>query len=213
MMGIRHGRRMMGKVGAGFIVWAAACLAASYAMMSYDFRPGQLGTARTSWPVDSSLPRTPAHTTVVAFLHPRCVCSKATVNQLIRTVQRHPEVDVVVPVFVPPEPTADLSWERGAYVQTIRAALPSARVVFDAGGMEAQRFGAWTSGTILVYAPDGREVFRGGITNRRGGEDDNFGRQRLVRVLTASAEPLPAQGSPSPVFGCPIIKSGKEGGS
>ena len=203
----------MGKVGVGFMVWAAACLAASYAMMSYDFRPGPLGTARTSWPADSSLPRTAAHTTVVAFLHPRCVCSKATVNQLIRTAQSHPEVDVVVPMLVPPEPTADPSWEQGPYVETLRAALPAAHIVFDAGGAEAQRFGALTSGTILVYDPAGREVFRGGITNRRGGEYDNPGRQRLARLLTASAEGLPAQGGPSPVFGCPIIKSGKEGGS
>lgn len=202
----------MGKTGLGVVVWAAACLAASYATMSYDFGPGRLGAVRTAWPADSSLQRNPAHTTVVAFLHPRCVCSKATVDQLIRTVQARPDVDVVVPVFVPPEQTTDPSWEQGPYVQTIRTALPSASIVFDRGGAEAQRFEAWTSGTVLVYDPAGREVFRGGITNRRGGADDNPGRQRLARTLSVSTDALAAPGGPSPVFGCPIVTSGDEGG-
>ena len=200
---------MTAKTVVGVGVWVVACLAASGAMMGYDFRPGRLGGARMSWPADSSLHRDPAHTTAVAFLHPRCVCSDATVTQLIRTVKAQPGVEVVVPVFVPAESAAEAAWEQSPYVQRLRAALPQARIVFDRGGAEAQRFGAWTSGTVLVYDAAGREIFRGGITNRRGGEDENPGRQRFARTIAAPAEAAPAQASP--VFGCSILARTRDG--
>ena len=200
---------MMWKTGAVFAVWITACVTAAYAMMSYDFRPGLIGEARASWPADSSLPRSAARMTAVAFLHPRCVCSSATVTQLIRTLKTRAGVDVVVPVFVPADSAADAAWDQSPYVQRLRAELPRAAVVFDRGGAEAQRFGAWTSGTVLGYDPAGREVFRGGITSRRGGEDENPGRQRLARTLAAPDAANTTQ--PSPVFGCPILTGSSQG--
>ncbi len=105
------------------------------------------------------------------------------------------------------QPPADApdrnAWEQGEYVKTIRAAIPHASIVIDRDGVEARRFGALTSGTILVYDVHGQERFRGGITNRRGGEEDNQGRQTLARVL-AGEERLTRR-APSPVFGCPLV--------
>ena len=188
-------------------VWLSGCLAAFSTAMRYDFNPGRLGPPLIRWPEGTALTRTPGRETVVAFLHPRCVCTRASVTQLVRTLQRAPQADLIVSVFVPPaEPAADRpAWETGEYVQAVRQDLPQARVVFDEGGVEARRFGALTSGTMLVYSGDGREVFRGGITNRRGGEDDNPGLRRFARAVT-DAETAGATKS-SPVFGCPLIPS------
>ena len=84
----------------------------------------------------------------------------------------------------------------------IRAEAPEARIVFDRDGAEARRFGALTSGTVLVYDAQGRERFRGGITDRRGGEQDNPGLQRLASALTGARL---THGRPTPVFGCPLV--------
>ena len=186
-------------------VWLVGCLAASSVTMRYDFNPGRLGPPLIRWPEGTALTRTPGRETVVAFLHPRCVCTRASVTQLVRTLQRAPQADLIVSVFVPPaEPAADRSaWDAGEYVQAVRQGLPQARVIVDEGGVEARRFGALTSGTMLVYSGDGREVFRGGITNRRGGEDDNPGLRRFARAVT-DPESAGAAAS-SPVFGCPLI--------
>ena len=69
-------------------------------------------------------------------------------------------------------------------------------------------FGAFTSGSVLVYDATGRERFRGGITDRRGSDDDNPGLRRFVHVLDGGQ---PVAATPSPVFGCPLVASRDEG--
>jgi hypothetical protein len=185
-----------------FAVWLMACVAAGYVFMAQDFRPGQLGTPQAVWPTDSALSHAAGRLTAVAFLHPRCVCSNATIHQLVRTMRDRPDVSTVIAVFVPEGSAVDRAWDESRSVRELRASLPQASIVRDPGGAEARRFGAWTSGTIVVYDGTGREVFRGGITGRRGGEDENPGRQRLVRSLTGAIEPASGSG---PVFGCQIL--------
>lgn len=192
-------------------IWVAACLAATYAAMNYDFQPGRLGPRRASWPADTdysystALIRSPGKPAVLAFLHPRCVCTRATITQLLRTLEAHPGAELIVPVFTPLTLKDQRAWEESEYVKTIRAKFPDAQVVFDRGGVQAWRFGAFTSGTILVYDAQGKETFRGGITDRRGGERDNPGLQHFALALTGAA--ANAQEPPSPVFGCPLVAS------
>lgn len=184
------------------VFWLAACLAGSAWAMGYDFRPGSLGFPQVQWPSQSALKPAPGKMTVVAFLHPRCVCSKATVKQLIKTATPHPEVSVIVPVFAPAEPDGE-AWEQAEYVSMIRAGLPNAQVVMDRGGIEAKRFDAPTSGVILVYDSQAKEIFRGGITNRRGGEEDNPGLRAFAQTLsTGSRQRLLASAK---VFGCSLV--------
>ena len=183
-------------------IWLGCCLIGSLAVMRYDFTPGRLGPAQARWPNDTRLQRHEGTKTVVAFLHPRCVCTRATVTQLVRTLKAHPRAEVIAAVFVPEHPADRAGWEEGDYVKRLRAHVPSLRLVYDAGAAEAKRFGALTSGTVLVYDPEGHEVFRGGITNRRGGEEENPGLRRFARTLSEERQERAAS---SPVFGCPII--------
>ena len=186
-------------------LWLALCIAGGYLAMRYEFIPGRLGPHQERWPAQARLERHQGVQTTVAFLHPRCVCSKASLHQLIRAFTAHPTGELVVAVFVPAASAQREEWERGAYVQLIRERLSRATIVADPGGVEAVRFGALTSGTMLVYDPQGREVFRGGITERRGGEADNPSFQRFLHVL--AGEDRPAEVAPTPVFGCPLVKS------
>jgi hypothetical protein len=189
----------------GGLLWVGACAVSSYVMMAYDFVPGRLGAQRTSWPADTNLLKTSEGVTVVAFLHPRCICSRATVKQLVKTLADHPEATLIASVFVPQETTDGQAWEEGEYVKALRAQLPQVEIVYDPGGVEAERFGALTSGTILVYDWQGREIFRGGITDRRGGERDNRGLRQLAQAIDRHKTLM--QGTPSPVFGCPLVAS------
>lgn len=200
-------------------LWLTICLVGTYVAMSYEFKPGRVGPRRTEWPTDvdysysTTFIRSPHKTTVLAFLHPRCVCTRATVTQLVRTVEAYPGATLIVPVFTPLDVQDRKAWEESAYVKTIRAEIPSAQILLDHGGVQAWRFGAYTSGTILVYDSKGKEIFRGGITDRRGGERDNPGLQQLALTLQGEAEA--AQGDPTPVFGCPLVapEDVEEGGA
>jgi hypothetical protein len=91
----------------------------------------------------------------------------------------------------------------------------------DEDGAEAARFGAATSGQVLVYGRDGALVFSGGITAARGHFGDNEGSKAIAHFV---ADPRPAaevrERSPAdasagnlartPVFGCPIFEAGAQ---
>lgn len=186
-----------------FGVWILLCAIASYAVMGFDFRPGLLGPALTAWPTETSLVRDPAGTTVLAFLHPRCPCTRATVQQLIKTIHSQGQAKLTAVFYMPANAKGAKEWEQGDYVQKIRAALPNAHILFDTDGQEAAKFGAMTSGTILAYDGKGREIFRGGITDKRGGERDNPGVRRFGNKLATGQ--FRAEEEPTPVFGCPLI--------
>jgi hypothetical protein len=73
-------------------------------------------------------------------------------------------------------------------------------VIFDQDAVEAKRFGAATSGQVMLYTASGDLAFRGGITGLRGHPGDNVGRQRLWAAL----EGRPPDRCDSLVFGCAL---------
>jgi hypothetical protein len=75
-------------------------------------------------------------------------------------------------------------------------------VVWDEGGAEARRFGATTSGHAVLYSPDGRLLFRGGLTGARGHAGDNANLDALAAVLDGAPSPH----INVPVFGCPLFE-------
>jgi hypothetical protein len=181
------------------VLWFAACLAGIYAAMGYDYKPGGLGDARSGWPEGTTLEKRAGRPALLFFMHPRCGCTEASVRQLAKVAASR-DAEVLVSCYVPAEAPDRRAWAEGPTLRALRQ-IPKARIRFDPDGAEARRFGAETSGTVLVYDPAGREIFRGGITDRRGGEADNPGIQRLARVLTAGRR---AAGAPTPVYGCPL---------
>ncbi len=68
-------------------------------------------------------------------------------------------------------------------------------------GDEARRFGAATSGHVMLYDAAGRLHFSGGITPARGHEGDSLGRDAVIDLIEAYRS---AGRRCSPVFGCPL---------
>jgi hypothetical protein len=78
--------------------------------------------------------------------------------------------------------------------------IPGVVPMVDDGAGLAHRFGARTSGQAVLYGPDGRLEFRGGITGARGHSGGNAGRTAVIACVTGGSPAL----ARAPVFGCAL---------
>jgi hypothetical protein len=107
-------------------------------------------------------------------------------------------VQAHIVLSTPPDP--DDSW-RTTPTWTAAARLPRTRVWSDPNGLEAQQFGAATSGQVLLYDAAGRRRWQGGLTSGRGLTGPNAGRAALLTQLSGTS----ATEEDTPVYGCPLI--------
>jgi hypothetical protein len=91
----------------------------------------------------------------------------------------------------------------------LAAGIPGVQVNEDVDGAEAARFGAATSGEVVLYGADGKLRFRGGITGVRGHEGDNLGLQKLMAAVASA----PAGVGESKVYGCALQDEIAKGGA
>ena len=177
----------LGIVGVGFR-WLA----------NYETRSGRVGDVSQSWPEPSRLARDSLRWNLVMFLHPRCPCSAASLQELGDLTAAHASELRARVVFCRPE-GVPAGWEQTAsWTQAV--AFTGVERVSDENDAERRMFGALTSGEALLYDPSGRLRYRGGITSARGKAGPSEGRS-VVEALLAGEEPARCDG---PVFGCPL---------
>jgi hypothetical protein len=196
-------RRTMVIVLAAFS--ATVTLSGLVTLTAFDAAPGQALTAPALWPVASGLGRRTDQAELLVFVHPFCSCTNATITELAKfmTMRRVEDAAPVI-TFVVFRPAKNSSW-RWDSLKARTAAVPGSRLVWDDQGIEARRFGAATSGDVLLYSSAGVLSFHGGVTGARGHEGDNYGLSELLTSWKTSG-PAPAH-SPtrvSHVFGCSI---------
>ena len=179
-------------VGTGFAI-----------LVRYDQRPGRPADAPTRWPARSELQRTSERATLVMLVHPRCPCSRASLEELDGIMASTPGLATVHVLFVKPRALTD-GWEETDLWQKA-ASIPGVHLRQDDDGVEAARFGASTSGQVVLYDADGALLFSGGITPSRGHAGDNDGRAAVVALLTAGHAD---ERAPTPVFGCSLHDPG-----
>jgi len=152
------------------------------------------------WPASTALIRADHGNTLTLFLHPKCPCSRASIAELEKLFgylqQRGTTLPTTYVVATLPE-SESTGW---LDTQTVHRAakLPGAQVLPDRGGREASRFGAVTSGTVMVFDATGRRLYAGGITPARGMEGDNAGHDAIQSILEGRETSV----SNTPVFGC-----------
>lgn len=133
------------------------------------------------------------------YLHPRCGCSTATVGAVAEVV-RSAQVPLRVRfAFLQPLEGAD-GWERTDLWRDAEA-IPGAEIETDLDGTAARRAGAITSGSVLLYAPNGELAFRGGVTAARGSSASCEGRRMVQEILSGRS----CESSEAPVFGCRLF--------
>ena len=182
----------------GAALWFGAVLAAMAWMTNYSFRPGPEIIAREDWPNESLIKQDVSQPTLLLFAHPRCPCTRATLEELARLTARCQGRFTTQVWFTKPVGVSD-DWMQTDLWRTAEK-IPGVSVHVDEAGREAVRFGAQTSGHAMLYDPAGHLLFQGGITISRGHAGDNPGRAALEQIL---ADNIVSSGnSHTPVFGC-----------
>jgi hypothetical protein len=179
--------------------WALAWGAGVFVLLLQETAPGQAGTPAEHWPGDTRVPLDAKRPTLVMLAHPRCPCGRASMDELAHLLARcQGQVAVHVLFYRPAD--ASKQWARTDLWESA-AAIPSVRVCSDPDGDEAKRFGAMTSGHVVMYAPEGQRLYSGGITGSRGQAGENAGRVALLALLNGGKP----DASTFPVFGCALF--------
>ena len=178
--------------------WLVAVSAGFALLYAYVNAPGAAASPPADWPAGTRVARSEAGWDLVMLAHPRCPCTRASLRELARLVAQAEERVAVHVLFYRPEDAED-GWER-TDLWASAAAIPGVEVLADEEGLEAQRFGASTSGQVVLYDPDGRVAFSGGITPARGHSGDSTGRRSILSLVTGGE----SAAREAFVFGCPI---------
>jgi len=184
------------------LLLVAACVVTSLVLLWHlKAEAGPAAPAPPRWPSASTLSRTPGRATLVMFTHPRCACTRASLAELRQLMSRFSAqltayVEVASPNGAPPD------WPDGA-TRDAATSIAGVHLVVDADEREAHRFGAMTSGHVVLYDADGALRYSGGITGARGHVGDNAGLDTVAAILDGMHD-LHAIG---PVFGCPLART------
>ena len=178
--------------------WAIAVAGGLAALWDYSSRPAPLAARPASWPADSGLPEPTEEGQLVAFFHPRCPCSRASVAELAEILAATPNPPPSVAVFFAPPNCAAAWWRTDLWDSA--AAIPGVTCVVDVGGTEANRFGATASGTVALFDENGQRTFIGGVTPGRGHRGDCPGNLALTTHFAGNGQRLAA--ATAPAYGC-----------
>lgn len=199
------GRPVAGRRGVRFglivalLFWLGLVCGGTMLMARYSNTPGPTTAAPALWPQHSDLPVDANRPTLLMFVHPHCPCSRASLGELDQLLAEISHLPKVVVVFVKPTGTAadwaetDL-WRSASSIRGVSTYL-------DKDGVEAQRFGAETSGETFLYDRYGKLSFQGGITPSRGHAGDSPGRTSLRELLQKGH----ADQLQMPVYGCALF--------
>lgn len=178
-------------------VWSLILGVQIHSLLRYQGTPGPSQVVQDQWPVGSAIVRANGYQ-LLMFVHPQCPCSRASLRSLRPLLEQHSSVSVTIVCVLPRG--VDASWESAPIWSEARA-IPGAQVIADRDGREAVRFGAWTSGQIIVHDESGRRLFDGGVTPARGHNGPCRGLLRLHALFQFREAPAPG----TPVFGCPLL--------
>ena len=180
-----HSRKSCVVVTAVGVLWGLGVLAGLGAIHAFESTPGSAGVRRPCWPQGSRVWPDPRRANLVLLAHPRCPCTRASLDELARIAERCRDRVAVHVVFYRPG-GASPRWE-ATDLQRRAAAIAGCSVLEDPDGREAARFGAATSGQALLYDRAGRLVFAGGITAARGQAGDNQGSDAVIAFFRRGA--------------------------
>lgn len=180
-------------------LWLAAMVVGGGWLWRYKLDAADVAAAALDgWPDGSAVPLAADGATLIMFIHPKCPCTRASAAELGRLLT-DTQGRVRAHVLVARPPDVYEGWERTDLWDRM-AAIPGVTVDADIDGEEARRFGATASGHVVVFDPDGRLRFSGGITGARGHEGDNPGRSRASAVILRIRD-----SGAGPTFGCDLL--------
>lgn len=179
------------------VLWLLVVGAGFGVVQKYQITGGTVGQTSGLWPAKTSITLDAKRDTLIMFAHPRCPCTRASFEELNRILaQCRERVTPQVWFF---QPLGIAGWTDSA-LRSDAAAIPDVTVKNDIDGQQARLFGAETSGFVLLYNPQGKLLFKGGITGSRGHAGDNAGESSIVSILLGER----ASCEQTPVYGCSL---------
>ncbi|MGH7941332.1 MAG: hypothetical protein ACREFR_09700 [Limisphaerales bacterium] len=182
-----------------YALWLFAIGTATVSILDYENASGSVGSAPEQWVFGTPVPLDPTRDTLILFAHPRCPCTRATLEDLNRVLaQSNGRIAAHVLFFSPAHYPAN--W---AHTELWRsaAAIPGVTVGEDTDNALAREYGAATSGYVLLYNPRGELLFRGGITGSGDHDGDNVAERAIISLATGGS----ATGTQTPVYGCSLF--------
>lgn len=187
------------------LVWAIVVAAMFGQLIAYSAEPGQVAQPPMDWPGLGKYEQPSGRWKLAVFVHPKCPCTRATLSEFAHLYHdHHDKINATLVVYRPADQSP--GWANGPLIDAA-SRIAGLKLTDDPGGDVARRFGAMTSGHVLAYAPDGKLIYTGGLTNSRGHEGLSDGTAHLSQALAGKQVNEPIS---FPVFGCPIFES-KEG--
>ncbi|MBI4854088.1 MAG: hypothetical protein HY819_20015 [Acidobacteria bacterium] len=181
-----------------FLLWLLAIFFGLYLLNNHANSPSKSAIAPTLWPQETKLSLSKSSATVILFAHPKCPCTRATLGELAKfTTQTQNKAKVYV-LFTKPKNSPD-DWQQTDILE-IAKNISGVEIKIDPGGEEANLFQTFTSGQTLVYNPQGKLLFSGGITSARGHSGDNLGLSAITSIINKNITPI----EKTPVFGCTL---------
>ena len=181
------------------IAWLLAACAGAWVLSNYENAAGREGEALSQWPRDAKITIPTNQPVLIMFAHPQCPCTRASVDELNRLMaQCAGKVTAYVFFYHPDGMPKD--WTQSGLWKSA-AAIPGVQVHADPDGQEARRFGAESSGHVVLYDAHRRLVFHGGITSARGHSGDNAGENIILTLIGGGTVAL----NETPVFGCGLM--------
>jgi hypothetical protein len=180
------------------VVWLSVVACGMGFMWSYNHRSGEVAIAPVLWPADSRVLRGGGYT-LVMLAHPKCPCTRATLEELSKLMTHTQGRLRSFVLFVRPLGVSQ-DWDRTDLWQSA-SVIPGVKVLDDIDGIEAKRFDAHVSGQVMVYDAAGKLVFQGGITESRGQVGDNAGRSAIEAQVNRGI----SERDRTLVFGCELF--------
>ncbi|MBV9302723.1 MAG: hypothetical protein JOY62_10620 [Acidobacteriaceae bacterium] len=180
------------------LLWLAGIIWGTRILVRYENTPAQAARVSERWPIESKLSRSRGFPTLVILAHPNCPCTRATIAELeLIMAQLRGRIQTFVMFY---KPGANGTEVAGSDLWRKARSIPGVSVLYDRAGTETQLFGGRVSGQTLLYSPEGKLVFSGGITSGRGHPGDNEGADAVIRCVRRNGSEI----AHSPVFGCSL---------
>jgi hypothetical protein len=178
--------------------WLLAIGYGMYLVINHANKPAQPAIVSALWPTTSKLVLAKDRPTVVLFAHPKCPCTRATIGELALLATQTQNKAKMYVLFTKPMNLPD-EWQQTDIWDSAKL-ISGVEVISDPEGEEATFFQAFTSGQTLVYNPQGKLLFSGGITSARGHSGDNVGRSTITNIINNNNVTI----QNTPVFGCTL---------
>lgn len=181
------------------LIWLSVSIAGMVYLARYENTPAESNVSHPSaFPAESLIQPDGENPLLIFFVHPKCPCTRASLNEFKRLMTDLDGKLQIYFVFMKPL-DADENWTK-TDLRASAEALPNVRVLIDENERETTLFNAQTSGLILLYDRKGNLKYNGGITSSRGHEGDNAARQAIYNIIKFDSD----ENSKMPVFGCPL---------